>query len=167
MSERPGAQDVVMRPIGAIHTPFDTQSGTPIQGALARDARGEVEVFEVFRQGLADLDGFSHAVLVYVFHRSEGFRLKVVPYLDDRERGLFATRAPRRPNPIGLTVVRLVEVDEAAGRLIVEGVDMLDGTPLLDIKPHVPAFEPNGEVRTGWLEVARSSRTVADDRFDR
>lgn len=165
MSEPP--RDIVMHPIGVIHTSFTQQRGTPIQGALAPQERGDVLVSESFREGLADLDGFSHIVLLYAFHRNEGYQMKVVPYLDDHERGLFATRAPRRPNPIGMTVVRLVDVDREAGRLTVEGVDMLDGTPLLDIKPHVPAFEPAEVVRTGWLETAGTTRTKADDRFER
>ncbi len=168
MDDRPTTDPapIAMRPIGVVHSPFREQRGTPIQGALVRHTEGEVEVFEAYREGLADLDGFSHAILLYAFHRSEGYRLRVVPYLDDQPRGLFATRAPRRPNPIGLTVVQLIAVDAAAGRLRIRGVDMLDGSPLLDIKPYVPMFEPGGEIRTGWLAEARAREPVADDRFE-
>jgi len=137
-------------PIGTIRTPHLEPCGAPIQGAFAADAEGRVEVDPTYAEGLADLDGFSHLVLLYAFHRTVGHELSVTPYLDDRPRGLFATRAPRRPNPIGLTVVRLLAVEGTTLR--VAGVDMLDGTPLLDIKPHVPAFDAAEDVRSGWLE---------------
>jgi len=162
--------EFVFRPIGTIHTPFRQPVGTPIQGGLASDATGTIELKPQFAAGLKDLDGFSHVILVYVFHRSSGYKLKVVPYLDDVERGLFATRAPRRPNPVGITVVKLLAVE--GKRLEVKGVDMLDGTPLLDIKPHVPGFETKEGLRTGWLQKKLDAgqgpgpdRTTADDRF--
>ena len=122
-------------------------------------------MFDEFRAGLGDLDGFSHIVLLYHFHRSSGFDLEVVPFMDTRSRGLFATRAPRRPNPIGLSVVRLVRIED--GVLHVENVDILDGTPLLDIKPYVPEFDAPTPVSTGWLEQAGKtvSRRRADNRF--
>jgi tRNA (adenine37-N6)-methyltransferase len=127
--------------------------------------RGTVEVFEAYRPGLKDLDGFSHIILLYHFHRSHGFNLHVVPFMDSELRGLFATRAPKRPNPIGLSVVQLDRVE--TGVLQIQNVDMLDGTPLLDIKPYVPEFDPQAEVRTGWLERARKtvSSRKSDDRF--
>ena len=159
-----------LRAIGTIHTPFTEPKGTPVQGAFAGDAEGEVLVDPAYAEGLADLDGFSHVVVLYAFDRSEGFSLTVTPYLDDSRRGLFSTRAPRRPNPIGTTVVRLLAVEE--NRLRVAGVDMLDGTPLLDLKPYVPAFDEAGEARTGWLEphleAVREGRATpprADGRF--
>jgi len=152
-------------PIGVIHTPFKKPEGMPIQPAGAIGINGTVEIFEKYRAGLNDLDGFSHIVLLYFFHRSQGFNLRVVPYLDSEMRGLFATRAPRRPNAIGLSVVQLELIED--GVLHIQNVDILDGTPLLDIKPYVPGFDAHGEVRTGWLEKAR--KTVAnrksDDRF--
>ncbi len=138
----------------------------PVQPAGAAGAEGVVEVFPAFRAGLKDLDGFSHVMLLYAFHRSRGFRLDVVPFLDTRARGLFATRAPKRPNPIGISTVQLDRVE--GGTLYVRNVDMLDGTPLLDIKPYVPAFDaPSSAVRTGWLEGAagRVGEQRADDRF--
>jgi len=153
-------------PIGIIRSPFTDLAGMPIQPAAAAGVRGAVEVFEEFRAGLKDLDGFSHIILLYHFHRSVGFALEVVPFLDCRPRGVFATRAPRRPNPIGLSVVRLARIED--GVLRVENVDILDGTPLLDIKPYVPEIdEGGGGVRFGWLERARKdlSERRSDDRF--
>jgi len=151
--------------IGVIHTPYTEPEGTPIQPVGAMGVKGTVEVFGEYRDGLKDLDGFSHIVLLYHFHRSRGFSLRVVPYVDSQVRGLFATRAPRRPNAIGLSIVRLVRVED--GVLHIENVDMLDGTPLLDIKPYVPEFGAGEAVRTGWLEHARKafSSRKSDDRF--
>jgi tRNA-Thr(GGU) m(6)t(6)A37 methyltransferase TsaA len=149
-------------PIGVIHSPFKQLEGMPIQPAGAAGIKGRVEVFEDFREGLVDLDGFSHIVLLYHFHQGRGFNLKVVPFLDSRQRGLFATRAPRRPNPIGLSVVRLDRIE--GGILHIENIDILDGTPLLDIKPYVHEFDTQSKIRTGWLEKAR--RTVSDRKSD-
>ncbi len=110
-----------------------------------------MEVYPEFFAGLQDLDGFSHIILLYVFHHSSGYSLRVKPFLDHQERGLFATRYPARPNPIGLSIVRLRIVRE--NLLTVEGIDVLDGTPLLDIKPYVPDFDVGMETRTGWYET--------------
>jgi len=161
----PWSVPLTLHPIGVVHTPWKQPTGTPIQGAFRPDVEGEVVLTEELAPALHDLDGFSHAIVLYAFHRSEGYRTKVVPYLDDVERGLFATRAPRRPNPIGLTVVRILAVE--GHRLRVAGVDMLDGTPVLDIKPYVPAMDRPDEVRIGWLEraLAFGPCTTADDRF--
>lgn len=151
--------------IGVAHTPYVEPAGMPIQPAGAADVQGTVEVFAEYRGGLADLDGFSHVVLLYWLHRSTGYDLSVVPFLDTVPRGLFATRAPRRPNPIGMSVVQL---DRIEGRVLhVRGVDILDGTPLLDIKPYVPAFDAPTDVRTGWLEDVGddAARRESDDRF--
>ena len=152
-------------PIGIIHSPYATPSDMPIQPTGAVGIQGEVEVFEPFREGLADLEGFSHLFLLYHLHRSHGYKPRVVPFLDPQPRGLFATRAPARPNPIGLSVVRLEGILE--GVLRISGVDVLDGTPLLDIKPYVPAFDAPNEVRCGWLEHAGSvvAGHRSDDRF--
>lgn len=143
--------EISVRPVGSIRTPFHAPDEAPIQGRFRPDARGEVEVFEEFAAGLADVEGFSHVTLLYYFHRAGEERLTVKPYLDDVERGVFATRHPRRPNHLGLTTVRLLERRENV--LVVAGVDMLDGTPLLDIKPYVPAFDPvPDDAKAGWLE---------------
>ncbi len=156
-----------MEPIGIIHTPFQDRRGMPIQPAGAEGRRGRVEIFEQYRDGLQDLEGFSHIILIYLFHKSAGFSLRVTPFMDDVERGVFSTRAPRRPNPIGLSTVELDRVEN--GSLYLERVDMLDGTPLLDIKPYVPEFEPATKVRIGWLERARGvvDAKRSDDRFVR
>ena len=156
---------IEFQPIGVIHTPFTEPEGMPIQPAGAAGVKGTVEVFEEFRAGLKDLDGFSHVILLYHFHRSRGFKLHVVPFMDCQPRGVFATRAPKRPNPIGISVVRLCGISD--GVLEVENVDILDGTPLLDIKPYVPEFDTQPEIKTGWLESARKavSDRKADERF--
>jgi tRNA-Thr(GGU) m(6)t(6)A37 methyltransferase TsaA len=152
-------------PIGIIHSPFQAPEETPVQPAGGAEVAGTVEVFEPYRAGLKDLEGFSHLVLLFHFDRSRGYDLHVVPYLDTELRGVFATRAPRRPNPIGLSVVRLERIED--GLLHIRGIDMLDGTPLLDIKPYVPAFEAEGKIRSGWLETAaaRARDCRADGRF--
>ena len=142
--------EFVMRPIGEIHTPFIEKGDTPIQPTRST-ARGQVEVYPAYVDGLRDLEGFSHIILLYVFHRSDNYTLRVTPFLDDQERGLFATRYPARPNPIGLSIVRLLAIHDHI--LEIEGADMLDGTPLLDIKPYVPDFDAQANVRTGWYNT--------------
>ena len=139
--------------------------GMPVQPAGGAGIRGTVEIFPEYEEGLKDLDGFSHVILLYHFHRSEGFKMRVVPYMDSRLRGLFATRAPKRPNPIGLSLVGLRKIEGAM--LHIENVDILDGTPLLDIKPYVPEFDRQAKIRTGWLEEARKavSKKRSDKRF--
>ncbi len=151
------------RPIGLIHTPFKQRQGMPIQPSRGRGVRGTVEVAPEFADGLADLDGFSHVVLIYHFHRSQGFDLRVTPFLDTVKRGLFATRAPRRPNAIGLSVVRLLGIE--GNRIEVQDLDILDGTPLLDIKPYVPEFDHRTEVCEGWLVRVKNRDVDSDDRF--
>jgi tRNA-Thr(GGU) m(6)t(6)A37 methyltransferase TsaA len=136
-------------PIGVIHTPFKCKKDTPIQTFKSK-AIGRVEVFKEYQDGLCNIEGFSHLILIYRFHKSRGHSLKVKPFLDDQLRGLFATRYPRRPNQIGLTVAELLKRE---GNIIfVKGIDVVDGTPLLDIKPYIPAFGPKEKVRIGWLE---------------
>ena len=158
---------LLCRPIGIIHTPFKDLENMPIQPSGAAGIRGTVELLPEFSDGLKDLDGFSHLILLYRFHESRGYKLTVTPFLDSEPRGLFATRAPKRPNPIGLSVVRLVQIRECS--LDVENVDILDGTPFLDIKPYVPGFDHQENCRIGWLEKARGVAKVkkSDDRFRR
>jgi len=158
--------EIKIKPIGIIHTPFKGQNGTPIQPKRGRGIKGTIEIFPEFSEGLADLDGFSHIYLIFHLHKSRGYKLKVVPYLDDTERGLFATRAPRRPNPIGLSVVRLIKIEGST--MHIEDIDMLDGTPLLDIKPYVSNFDEPPDYRIGWLggRADRACHRDADDRFE-
>jgi tRNA-Thr(GGU) m(6)t(6)A37 methyltransferase TsaA len=139
--------EFTMRPIGVIHSPFTEKKQTPIQPTRSQ-ATGSVEIYPDFAAGLQDLDGFSHIILLYVFHQSNGYSLRIKPFLDDQERGLFATRYPVRPNPIGLSIVKLESVQD--NTLNIAGVDVLDGTPLLDIKPYVPDFDIRVETQTGW-----------------
>jgi tRNA-Thr(GGU) m(6)t(6)A37 methyltransferase TsaA len=156
---------IELNPIGIIHTPFTSLEHMPIQPAGAAGVQGTVEVFELYRPGLQDLEGFSHIILLYAFHRSHHVQLLVTPFMDSQVRGVFATRAPRRPNPIGLSVVQLDTVKD--GMLYIQHVDILDGTPLIDIKPYVPEFDTYARVRTGWLETARKTvaQQTSDDRF--
>lgn len=155
----------IFTPIGTITTPFESQEGTPIQPAAAADALGTITLLEAYRPALKDLDGFSHIVLIYVFDRSKPAQLQVKPFMDTEPHGVFATRAPSRPNPIGLSIVELINVEGHI--LTVRGVDMLNNTPLLDIKPHVPAFEPGKVHRFGWLEynIQKMQTTRDDGRF--
>ena len=156
---------IEMKPIGVIHTPFKQLEGMPIQPAGAVGVQGTVKLFAEFQAGLKDVDGFSHLILLYHLHRSRDFQLEVVPFLDDKPMGLFATRAPKRPNPIGFSIVALIKIDN--GLLSVNNVDILDGTPLLDIKPYVPEFDSHPQARTGWLERAKGDvhQYRADRRF--
>jgi len=158
-------ESVIYRPIGVIRSPFPKPRGAPIQPAGARGVAGRVELRPEFEPGLRDLEGFSHLILIYHFHLARGYDLEVVPFLDQESRGLFATRAPRRPNPVGLSVVRLVRIEGPA--LEVEDVDVVDGTPLLDLKPYVPGFDAPEKVRCGWLEerAGAAGRIRADERF--
>ena len=139
---------IVFRPIGVIRTPFEQTDGMPIQATAAIGVRGRIELDEALAEGLADLDGFSHLILLYHLHRITEPRLTVTPFLDDTPRGVFATRSPARPNPIGLSTVRLIGISGAT--IEIEDVDMVDGTPLLDIKPYVPAFDEREGVAIGF-----------------
>lgn len=151
--------------IGIIHTPFKSLEGMPIQSERSIKAEGEIEVYPQYTDCLDDLEGFSHIYILYHFHKSFGWKAKVTPFLDHGLRGLFSTRSPRRPNPIGLSILEVLSISENIIR--VKMVDILDGTPLLDIKPYVPQFENVEISRIGWLEgkVQNLSSTLSDDRF--
>jgi tRNA-Thr(GGU) m(6)t(6)A37 methyltransferase TsaA len=157
--------EIKYKPIGIIHSPFKEPSGTPIQPAGARNIEGTVEIASEYVMGLEDIEGFSHIILIYHFHLSRRHLLKVKPYLDEKSHGVFATRAPSRPNPIGISIVRLVKVD--GNVLHIKDVDIVDGTPLLDIKPYVPEFDTRKVERIGWLEkkVNKLYRARDDGRF--
>ena len=149
-------------PIGIVRSPHTDTVGVPIQPTGAEGVRGTIVLHPEFSPGLNDLQEFSHIILIYAFHRSEGYSLQVTPFLDTVQRGVFATRAPKRPNAIGLSIVRLIEIQEDI--LTIENVDLLDGTPLLDIKPYVPAFDAFYSAKAGWLD--RSSRDAGSARSD-
>ncbi len=138
-----------IRPIGVIRTSFATKEEAPIQGAFHPDAEGEVELFGEFGEGLRDIELFSHIILIYHFDRSGKVQLVRTPFLDDTPHGIFATRHPCRPNGIGITIVRLLRRE--GNVLHVRGADVLDGTPLLDVKPYVPRFDSYPDASEGWL----------------
>ncbi len=161
---QPHAAVITMVPIGVIHTPFQQSEGTPIQSAVADGARGVVEVFPDFAPGLLDVAGFERLWLIYLLDRAAPPQLTTRPYLDTQDHGVFATRSPARPNHIGLSAVRLLGVEE--NRLHVSDVDMLNGTPLLDIKPYVPEFDCFEVKRVGWYAGKSAKNVVADDRFE-
>jgi len=152
-------------PIGVIHSPFKKPKGAPIQPSYGKGIKGKVEINSEFVEGLQDLNDFSHVILIYHMHLSKGYSLEVTPFLDNSPHGLFATRAPRRPNPIGLSTVKLLKIEKNI--LYVENLDVVDGTPLLDIKPCVPEFDLVKEIRIGWLSTSkcRTQEGKADDRF--
>jgi len=143
-------QSIQYTPIGIIHTPIKDSKDAPRQSRLGRDIAGTIEIDKQFEQGLTDLETFSHIVLVFHLHLSKDFSLMSKPPVDDEYHGVFATRSPRRPNPIGISVVRLERVE--GNVLYVRDVDMVDGTPVLDIKPYVPEVNTGDPVRYGWLD---------------
>ncbi len=154
-----------MEPIGIIRTPFTRIENMPIQPRGAADVQGEVHVQEQYADGLQDLEGFSHIYLIYLFHKVEKTRLMVVPFMDTTERGVFSTRSPLRPNHIGLSIVELVNINNRV--LTVKGVDVLDQTPLLDIKPYIEAFDRVENSASGWMtgKAEEVAEKRSDDRF--
>jgi|GEM_PF-1490911 len=165
LAQKGETTDIAYRPIGVIHSPFDDPADMPIQPSGRASAPGTAVIRPELTPGLADLNGFSHVILLYHLHLASRVDLSVVPFLDARPRGIFATRAPTRPNPIGLSIVELRRIE--GNTLHLDHVDVLDGTPLLDIKPYVPEFDRPAEARTGWLEEQRGRVGVvkSDDRF--
>jgi len=151
--------------IGMVHSPFTELKDMPIQPSGASGVEGTLIIHPEYTKGLCDLAGFSHIYLLYFFHRVKEFQLKVTPFLDNQPRGIFATRAPRRPNPIGLSILLLVEINNEVLR--VRNIDILDGTPILDIKPYVPAFDQPKNVKIGWLtNVGKGVKSKrSDERF--
>ncbi len=157
--------EIKYKPIGVVHSLFKEPKGTPIQPAGAKNSDGTVKLFPEYAEGLKDLEGFSHIILIYHFHLSKEASLKVKPYMDIKMHGVFAMRGPSRPNPVGISVVRLVRIEENI--LYIQDVDVVDGTPLLDIKPYVPEFDIRKVEKIGWLEknVHKLSKTKDDERF--
>jgi tRNA-Thr(GGU) m(6)t(6)A37 methyltransferase TsaA len=158
-------KEIQFTPIGMIHSPFKEPKGTPIQSIAAKGIEGTVEIFQEFAGGLKDIDGFSHIMLICHFHLSKEPSLKVKPFLDDQKRGIFSTRAPNRPNPIGISIVQLINVE--GNILRVKDLDIVDGTPLMDIKPYIPEFDIRETARIGWLEknLGKLSTLKDDGRF--
>jgi tRNA-Thr(GGU) m(6)t(6)A37 methyltransferase TsaA len=150
--------DITYHPIGVVHSPIRDRKDAPRQPRFGRGIRGTVELDPALEAGLDGLEGFSHVILLCHLHLSEGFELAVVPPGQSGPRGLFATRSPRRPNPIALSVVRLIAVDGC--RIEVEDLDLLDGTPVLDVKPYIPGTADEDEVRTGWITPDRKRSRV-------
>jgi len=157
--------DIVYKPIGIIHSPFHKLEGMPIQPTSDRSERGTVEIYSEYVDGLKDLDGFSHVYLLYHLHKTNAVKLQVIPFLDTELHGIFATRAPSRPNPVGLSLVEILHID--GNMIYVDRIDVLDETPLLDIKPYIPEFEEPEAVRIGWLEQAKAKirSQKSDSRF--
>ena len=164
--DRRAVEPVVYRPIGIVVSPHVELDGMPLQPIADTEGESQIEIFEAHRGCLDDLEGFSHVWIVAHLHETTGWDAAVPTFLDDRTHGTFATRSPRRPNPIGLSLARLVAVHDLA--VAVDGIDLLSGTPVLDLKPYVPLFDtPQTEVRTGWFEnrAERVFRRRSDDRF--
>lgn len=149
-------------PIGIIRTPFNSKEGMPIQPSGALGVQGRIEIFDEFVEGLKDLDGFSHIILIYNLHESKDYELMVKPFMDDELRGVFSTRAPKRPNPVGLSVVKLLKIEDNI--LYIENIDVLNNTPLLDIKPFIPDADSPVVDKLGWLEG--KSNKMKDNKSD-
>lgn len=158
-------ETLTLTPVGIVHTPFASEEGMPLHSVAAEGVRGQIEIDPAYTPAMADLEGFSHIWVLTHLHKSRGQTLVVTPFLDTQTRGVFATRAPRRPNPIGLSLVRIERIE---GNIIhILDPDMVDGTPVLDIKPYVPKYDSRTECRIGWYEgkVDRVNDTRADGRF--
>ena len=158
--------EITLSPIGRLETPFNDITDMPIQPSVLADTRGKAVLDEKFMLGLKDLDGFSHIILLFLLHKISGYQLEVVPFMDTLPHGIFATRSPKRPNRIGMSIVRVERVE---GNIVhFKGVDMLNGSPLLDIKPYYSYFDQQTQVRNGWLEgkTLRPENLRSDKRFE-
>ena len=152
-------------PIGIVHSPFRFPEGTPIQPVTAKDIHATIEIFQEYRSGLTDLDGFSHVIILFHMHLAKGKSLLVTPFMDTKPHGVFATRSPGRPNPIGMSVVRLEKIEN--NLLFVKDIDILDGSPVLDIKPYIPEFDIHEVYKSGWFEknIHKLGKQKDDGRF--
>jgi tRNA (adenine37-N6)-methyltransferase len=155
---------ITYHPIGVIHSEFQRQEGTPVQSVFAGHAAGHLELEPAYEPALKDLEGFERIWVLYHFDRAVRYQPLVMPYLDDTQHGLFATRSPPRPNAIGLSTLRVLSIE--GSRVNVEGMDILDGTPLLDIKPYVPEFDAFAPSRAGWFDRVTKTNHTADARFE-
>lgn len=165
MENSPYYNEIKYKPIGIIHSPFKDTYGVPIQSINAKGIEGMIEIFPKYAKGLKDIEGFSHIILIYHFHLCKKFSLEVKPYMNNKLHGIFATRAPARPNPIGISIVHLIKVDK--NKLYIEDVDIIDGTPLLDIKPYIPEFDVRETEKIGWLKnnINKISKIRDNGRF--
>ncbi len=155
-------EEICYKPIGVVYSPFKEPKGVPIQPVFAKNTEGRIEIFPEYSAGLKDLEGFSHIIVIYHFHKAKEPKLEVTPFLDPTPKGVFSTRAPSRPNPIGISIVRLMKMDHNI--LYVSEIDMIDRTPVLDIKPYVPEFDTRKNVKAGWLEKRlRNPLLLKDD----
>jgi tRNA-Thr(GGU) m(6)t(6)A37 methyltransferase TsaA len=154
---------IYFKPIGIIHSPFTKLEGMPIQPSAAQGIKGHIVIHQDYVDGIRDLDGFSHIYLIYHLHLSHSFKLRIIPFLDNQQRGVFSTRAPNRPNPIGLSVVNLIKIE--SNIIEIANVDIVDGTPLLDIKPYVQEMNMVKQYRTGWL--SKYSNELKSKRSDK
>jgi tRNA-Thr(GGU) m(6)t(6)A37 methyltransferase TsaA len=157
---------IIIEPIGIIYTPHRKIEGMPVQPSGAAGFTGKAVLKKEYADGLADLEEFSHVTLVYHFHQTQGYLLRLIPFMDVKPHGVFATRAPKRPNHIGLSTVRVLSVED--GAIVFDGADMLDGTPLIDVKPYYPSYDSPANTKSGWLENAAHAHCSAvrsDNRF--
>jgi len=159
-------EEIIIHPIGTVYTPYTDVKNMPIQPIAAEGIKGYIKLLPEYIDGLKDLEGFSHITLLYRFHKIEGYELLVTPFMDTEKHGIFATKAPKRPNAIGMSTVKLIAID--GNILHIEQVDMLDGTPLIDIKPFYPRYDNRENVNIGWLEKNRDlplEQLRSDERF--
>ena len=159
-------EQIIIYPIGIIRTPHTDVKNMPIQPIAAERIRGTIELLPEYAAGLKDIEGFSHITLLYKFHKIEGYELELVPFMDTEAHGIFSTKAPKRPNAIGISTVKLIGVEGSI--LHIEQVDMLDGTPLIDIKPFYPRYDNRFDVKIGWLEKNKDlslEKLRSDERF--
>ena len=158
-------EKISYNPIGIIHSSYKQMKGVPIQGALSKNSSGKVEVFPEYESGLKDLEGFSHIILLYHFHLVKGYSLQSKPFLENKKRGIFAIRSPKRPNPIGFSIVKLEKM--VGNVLYISEVDIIDGSLLLDIKPYVSKFDVRTDTKDGWLtkKMMEAREHRADNRY--
>ena len=143
-------KEIVVKPIGIIYTPYKDVKGMPIQGRFEKNAKGQIEIFPEYIQGLKDIEGFSHVILIYYFDKAKEEKVVGKPFLEDEPHGIFAIRSPMRPNHIGFSIVKLEKVED--NKITFSEVDILDNTPLLDIKPYVSHFDSREDVKSGWID---------------
>jgi tRNA-Thr(GGU) m(6)t(6)A37 methyltransferase TsaA len=157
--------ELIYKPLGVVHSPFKEPKNVPIQATAARGIKGTLEIYPEYADGLKDLEGFSHIILLYHFHLIKGYSLLVKPFLDDKLHGIFATRSPARPNPIGISIVHLTRIKNST--LHIQDIDIVDGTPILDIKPYIGKFDYRKTTKIGWFrgKISRLATTRDDGRF--